>query len=320
MRIRTLAILFLIVASLGGCRSYYDQLLASSDVDEKFKAAMYYYDKGKFRKSATLFESLIIVTQGTPQEDSVQYYNAMSNYRAGDYVTAEANFSKFLEVFPRSPFTEESRFLRIKCLYEGTYRWELDQVPTRKAIATITEFMYDNPNSQYYSICQAMLDEFNERLERKEYEAAKLYFQMEDYKAAHYALKGVLKENSENRYRRQILYYTALSSYNYALLSIREMQKERYMTFIDDYYNFVSEFPNSEERSILDGCFINAQQSVDIKIERKEEIVRVVAPRDESQVRYERKSTKKAAKEAKQAVEEAENENEVARKVLEETK
>lgn len=319
-RMKCVKLLIISVLALAvGCRSYYDRLLAGSDVDEKFKAGLDYYNKGKFRKSAPLFESIVLATQGTPQEDSVQYYSAMSNYKMGDYVTAEQNFTKFLEVFPRSPFTEESKFLKIKCLYEGTYRWELDQVPTRKAISFITEFMYDNPDSQYRPICQAMLDEFNERLDRKEYEAAKLYFKMEDYQAAHYALKGVLKDNSENRYREQILYYTALSSYNYALLSVKQMQKERYLTFIDDYYNFIGEYPAAKERVALDNCFVKAQKSVGNKVDRdtlQNPIEQGVTPKTASQIKADRKATKQAIKEAKKAVAVAESENEVARSVM----
>lgn len=108
--LKLLTALLLVVLAAGGCKSYYDALLKSDDVDLKFKAGMNYYNKGNFRKSAELFESLVLPSQRTPKEDSVQYYNAMSNYRYGDYTTAEQNFAKFLEVFPRSPFTEESKF------------------------------------------------------------------------------------------------------------------------------------------------------------------------------------------------------------------
>ncbi|MGM9774127.1 MAG: outer membrane protein assembly factor BamD [Candidatus Egerieousia sp.] len=323
------AVLAGLVLLLSGCRSQFDIILQSNDTDVKFKAGLDYYNVGKFRKAAAIFESMLLVSQGTPQEDSVHYYNAMSNYRYGDYITAEANFAKFLEVFPRSPFAEESKFLRIKCLYEGTYRWELDQVPTQKAMAIIGEFMFENPDSQYYPICQAMLDEFQERLDRKAYEAAKLYYNMEDFQASRYALKNVLKDNSDNQYREQILYYTALSSYKYANLSIPEKQKERYMTFIDDYYNFVGEYPTVKERKELDNYFAKAHKVVGMKVELDsaqiaavQEMTNIenaeVKPR--AKLSADRRGTKKAIKAAKKAVADAENENEVARRIAKESK
>ena len=327
-KIKVTSIALIALLALSGCKSYYESLFRTQDLDERFRGAMYYYGNGKYRKAAALFESMIFLSQGTDKEDSVQFYNGMSNYRYGDYITAEQNFNKFLEVFPRSAMAEEAKFLRIKCLYEGTYRWELDQVPTQKAMATIAEFMYDNPQSEYYDVCKAMMDEFNERLDRKAYEGAKLYYTMKDYKSSHYALRNVLRDNSENRYREEILYYTAMSSYKYAFNSIREKQKERYMTFIDDYYNFIGEFPKVDERKELDQLFVRAQKVVGLKAGLDSAQVAAAAlvekedaetARSGKNIKTDRKNTKKAIKEAKKAVREAESRSAVARKVNEET-
>ena len=89
---------------------------------------------------------------------------------------------------------------------------------------------------------------------------------MEDYLAARVAFKNVIKDDAENIYREDILYYIAMSSYNYARLSIPEKQKERYLTFIDDYFNFVGELPDSQYRKELDGLYGKAQKAVGRKI------------------------------------------------------
>ena len=98
------------------CVGYYETVIRSSDVDVKYKGAFHFFNEGKYRKAAEIFEGLTLTMQGLPQEDTVKYYNALSNYNYGDYVTAESNFSSFLDVFPRSPFAEDAAFLRIKCL------------------------------------------------------------------------------------------------------------------------------------------------------------------------------------------------------------
>jgi outer membrane protein assembly factor BamD len=244
------------------CKNYYDSLRKSTDVDYKYKGAFDFYNKGKFKKAADLFEELILVSQGTPREDTVQFYTALSNYKYGDYSTAESGFDKFVQVFPRSPFAEDAQYLRIICLYEGTFRYELDQVPTKKAIVVIREFMLENHESPYYSLCQRYVDELSERLDKKSYEAAKLYYKMEDYKAANFSLKSILKENSNNIYREDILYYAALASYKFAQNSIPEKQKERFLSFIDDYYNFVGEFPKSTYKNELEELYNKVQKNL----------------------------------------------------------
>ncbi len=237
------------------CVSTYEKVMKSNDVQVKYDAAMDYFEKGKYKKAADLFDNLNLLVQGLPQEDTVAFYHGLSNFRYGDYQSAETILAKFIEVYPRSPFFIEAQYMRIQCLYDDTYRYELDQTPTHKAMAIISEFMYENPGSEYYPVCQEMMADLMERLERKSFESAKLYYTMEDYKAARYALKNVLKENAENQYRESVLYYTALASYKYAHNSIAEKQKERYLDFIDDYYNFISEYPESKFRKELDGLF-----------------------------------------------------------------
>lgn len=298
MRTAKFLVIVAIVSLVSSCAGYYETVMKSSDVDLKYEAAFNYYNNGKYRKSAEIFESLILLMQGLPQEDTVQYYTALSNYKMRDYITAESNFDKFINVFPRSPFTEEAKFLRIKCLYEGTYRYELDQVPTRKAMTVIGEFMYENPSSPHYDECNAMMDEFKERLDKKSYESAKLYYTIEDYKAAHYALKNVLKENSDNIYREDVLYFTAMASYKYALNSVQQKQKERYLVFIDDYYNFVGEYPESVRRKELDGYYEKAQ--IYTKKETPEEESETLVLSKEEQKELIRQN-KKAMKEVKKA-------------------
>ena len=53
-----------------------------------------------------------------------------------------------------------------------------------------------------------------------------------------------------------------MSSYKYAQLSVREKQKERYLTFIDDYLNFVGEIPESPYRKELDALYARAQKAL----------------------------------------------------------
>lgn len=247
---------------LPSCKSQYEQLLSGNDVDAKYKMAFELFNKGKYTKAAQMFESMSILTNGTPQDDTVQFYWALSNYRSNDYYTAQANFKSFLDKFPRSPFSENAEFLRLDCLYKSTYRWELDQTPTYTAIVAINEYRMNHPASMHTAVCNKMLEDLNERLDRKAYENAYLYYKMEDYKAARVALRNVLKDDADNIYREDILYYTAMSSYKYAALSVPQKQKERYMVFVDDYLNFVGEYPDSPRCKELEHLYKKAKAKI----------------------------------------------------------
>ena len=262
MKFKHLFFALLAIVAFSSCKSQYETLLNSNDVNMKYDAAFDYYNQGKFSRAAALFESLSVLTNGTERDDTVRYYWGLSNYKYKDYYTAEANFDKFLESYPRSPFASEARYLRLDCLYRSTLRYELDQTPTYKAISAISEYILEYPATTHMKECRDMLVELNERLDRKSYEAAKLYYKMEDYLASRVAFRNVLKDDAENVYREDILYYIAMSSYKYAQLSVPSKQKERYLTFVDDYYNFIGELPESEYRKELDMVYRKAQKAL----------------------------------------------------------
>ncbi|MFA7116766.1 MAG: outer membrane protein assembly factor BamD [Bacteroidales bacterium] len=253
-------ILLTLIMGLSSCKSSYEALLESGDTGMKYDAALDYFNKGKYVKSATIFEALKLPMKGTIQEDTVLYFSALSYYYDNDIYSADPAFASFISIFPRSPFTESARFYYLDCAYRQTYRYELDQNPTHSAINKIKEFKVDLPTSKYIPICDSMLVDLNQRLAQKEYEGAKLYYQMEDYKAAKYALKNVLKENANTMYREDISYYIVMSSYHYADMSVSKKRKERFLDFSDAYYNFVGEFPNSKYRKELDTLYNKIQE------------------------------------------------------------
>ncbi len=297
MKLRTLIFAALAVVAFSSCKTQYEVLLNSNDADAKYKAAFEYFNSGKYSKAGSMFESLSVLTSGTERDDTVRYYWGLSNYLFRDYYTAETNFANFISSYPNSPFTSDARFLRIDCLYRSTLRYELDQEPTYTAINEISQYIIEYPESQNLEACRDMLQELNDRLDRKAYENAKLYYKMEDYLASRVAFRNVLKDNSDNIYREDILYYSAMSSYNYAYNSIPSKQRERYLTFVDDYYNFIGEIPESHYRRELDNVYRKAQKALgrDVTVE-DEEMTEKDYAKERRKLQREEKKTAKAEK------------------------
>ena len=250
----------LLVLAVAACKSQYDQILESNDADAKYQAAFGYFNTGKYNRAAQLFESLTLLTNGTERYDTVMYYLGLSNYSYKDYYTAETNFQQYLSYVPQGAFSEMAEFLRIDCLYRATLRYELDQTPTYSAITAIGEFLSNHPDGANSDIARHYLEDLSERLDRKAYENARLYYKMEDYLAARVALKNVLKDDADNVYREEILYYSAMASYKYAEMSVPSKQKERFLVFQDDYLNFVGEYPESEHRKELDELYAKVKE------------------------------------------------------------
>lgn len=260
LRLRKTVLLALGLLALPACVGQYEALFRSGDTDLKYRKAVAYFEAKKYTKALELFKDLEMVTRGTSRDDTLQYYYGLTNYYLNDFEAAQEVFKQFEQVYPRSPFAPRAVFMRLDCMYQATYRADLDQLPSKTTLAAIQEYLYNYPQNDYVAVCERMMDDLNERMDRKTLESAKLYFKIEDYKAAAYALSQALKDDPDNRYREEMLYYIVAAHYKFADLSIPEMQRERFLVVIDSYYNFISEFPESEYRRSVDNMYKRAQQ------------------------------------------------------------
>jgi outer membrane protein assembly factor BamD len=124
-------------------------------------------------------------------------------------------------------------------------RPSLDQSNTIDAINAFDVFNSKFPNSQFLKDKDYM-GELKDRLAEKSYLSAKLYYQIEDYKAAIVALRNSVRDYPHSKYNEEQSFLVLKASYTYAKRSVSKMQPERYIAAIDEYYNFVSEYPNSK--------------------------------------------------------------------------
>jgi len=233
---------------LASCSSTYDKLLKGTDYEAKYKAAHEYYALGKYGRAATLFEKAAVFYRAMPQEDTLKFFLAKSCYNDKDVYSSEYYFREFFTNFPRSPFAEEANYLYIASLHKQTFRYELDQTPSYRTLTAITDFSFTYPRSQYMEECHKIREDLTQRLDEKQFEAAKLYYTIGEYRSAITAFRTSLKDFPESRYKEEIRYLLVVSTYEYADRSYRHRQKDRYQAVVDEYYNFVSEFPESNYR------------------------------------------------------------------------
>ena len=51
-----------------------------------------------------------------------------------------------------------------------------------------------------------------------------------------------------------------MAAYRYAFNSVPSKQRERYLVFVDDYFNIVSEYPESKYLKELEGLYNKVQK------------------------------------------------------------
>jgi outer membrane protein assembly factor BamD len=66
-----------------------------------------------------------------------------------------------------------------------------------------------------------------------------------DYQAAIVSFRNLLKDYPEIAYKEEIMYKIVVSAYNFANNSIQEKKQERLESAQNDYYDFITLFPES---------------------------------------------------------------------------
>lgn len=245
IRVRKYLITVLILTLLSAC-SGYEQVLKSNDVNYKLKKANEYYDSKKYMQANALYESLIPVMKNTRNYEPLYYRYAFTFYNMKDYISASYHFKNFVDFFPTSKDAEECEFLHAFCLYKEAPAASLDQTYTIKAVGALQAFINTHPNSKRVKQAVQIIDDCRAKLETKDANAAKLYYNIGQYKASGVAYKMVTRNYPESD---QADYYQLMivkSWYNYARQSISTKQEERYATAVDAFKEFADTYPNSK--------------------------------------------------------------------------
>lgn len=242
--IYTSVTLFVITAAWS-C-SKYQKLLKSTDLNEKYTAAEAYYLKGDYFRAQQLFDELITYYRGTEKAEKIYYYYAYCYYGSSDYTTAAYYFKSFATTYPHSKYAREAQYLSAYCTYLDSPDYTLDQINTINAIKEFQLFVNIYPTSDSVALCNKLIDDLRSKLEYKEYEVSKLYFKLEDYKAAIVSFNNTMKDYPDTKFKEEILYYIMKANYLYASNSIQSKKPERYRSAVDAYSVLIDAFPQSK--------------------------------------------------------------------------
>ena len=243
-RLITAALLYGTLA-LGSCTGY-QKLLKSANVNEKYEAAIKYYDKGDFFRSGALLEELIPLLKGRPEAEKAQFYFANTNYKQRNYVLSAYYFKQFIDTYPNSPLVEEASFLRAKSLYRDSPSYELDQTNTITAVETIQDFLNTYPASQFKTEAESMSQELQKKLENKAFQSAKLYYALRYNQAAATSLGNFTTQYPGSVYSEQADFIRLEAQYAWAKESIESKQRERFQEAITFYQHFIDTYPQSK--------------------------------------------------------------------------
>lgn len=268
MKLKNLRILFVLLLGVGlsSC-SEYQKVLNGTDIPSKYKAAETFYEAGDYRKAIRLFEQVIPSYRGKPQAERLIYFFANSYYQNRDYYLAAYQFENFVKSYPKSQRVQEANFLAAKSYYHQSPIFSLDQEDTFTALEKLQLFLNKYPSSSFADEANQLILELQGKIEQKDFEIAKQYYTIRDYKPAVQAMETFISEYPGTRFREEALYQKFLALYEIATNSFRNVMQARLEELQLLYQNILSNYPET--------LFL---EDLDKKMETIDELLRTFEP------------------------------------------
>ena len=274
---KTLTFMLVSALILSSCNSY-NRLLKSTDYDYKYEAAKGYYTAGQYTRAYQLLEELIMVLKGSDRGEESLFMLGMCFYNIKDYETASMYLDRYIKSYPKGEYTELARFHNGKASYMQSPDSRLDQSATYSALSQLQDFLDFYPYSDKREEVTDMIYELQHRLVQKEYDNAKLYYNLgsytgnciyggSNYEACIITADNALKTYPYTRMREDLYMLILRSRYQLAQRSVEEKSDERYRQTIDEYYGFKNEFPDSKYMKEADQIFKQASSKIKTEID-----------------------------------------------------
>ncbi|MDD6020227.1 MAG: outer membrane protein assembly factor BamD [bacterium] len=261
-----LIVALLSAAILSSCGEY-NKVLKSTDYNYKYEYAKRAFEEGKYTQAYTILEDIVTVFKGTDKAEESLFLLGMSYYENKDYLSSGSYFRTYYQHYPKGKYAELARFYCGYGYYLDSPETQLDQTGTVKAIEELQNFLEFFPKSDKVSIAQNAIFELQDKLVKKELENATLYYNLgnfmgNNYESAVIVAKNALKDYPYSKYKEQLELLILKSRFQEANQSTDEKKEDRFRVVIDEYYSFINDFPESDNRNEAENIFKIASKHV----------------------------------------------------------
>ena len=257
---RSLFLAFTLLVAFSSCSLFkkssgpptsFSKILKSTDYTFKYQMAEKYYLAKDYNHAQILYDDLYRVMKGSEHFEDIWYKYAYCAFYLKDYINAENLFKGFAEAFPNSQKADEMEYMRAFCFWKQSPKFQLDQTNTTKAMGFMQAFIAQHPNSDKVKEATQIIEECRAKLEEKDFEAAKLYFNLREtniayLKAATLTFNTLMNTYPDSQFSDEYKLYIIKSEYFYALGSMEEKKKARLEQVLTDINEFNDRFPESK--------------------------------------------------------------------------
>ena len=200
-----LAIAALAASSCGG--PYTPKRL--SVAADKLALADRLFDRGSYRGAAAEYKDFGATFAGDERSDYAQFRLAESYRLDEEYSLAEVEYRILINDYGYSEFVDDAFFLEAVCGFRQSPRYERDQTKSLQSLDRLNRFVQMFPSSPRLEEARAMIREVQEKLGRKDFASAKLYYSKKRYDASLVYLRKIIEMYPETVWAARSRFYRA---------------------------------------------------------------------------------------------------------------
>ena len=242
------------------CNDYQKLLNSSENEVDKYTAAEEYYENGEFRRANALIEQIIPSYRGKPQGERLVFFFANSYFETNSFYSAAIQFENFIKSYPNSQRIQEAYFMEAKSYFMLSPIYTLDQDDTNTGIDKLQVFINRFPNSEFVTEALDLIEQLQNKIEKKEFEISKQYYTIRDYNSAIKSIDNFIADNPGTIFGEEALYYRWLSQYEIAINSIESRINDRITELERSLENFLRYYPDTIFIDDLSEKINNAKQ------------------------------------------------------------
>lgn len=260
-------LLFILAGLLLASCGEYQKVLKSSDNNYKFEYAKKAFDRRQYAQASTILADLVNIFKTNDKAEDTLYLLALSYYENKDYVNSAAYFHNYYTRYPKGKYAELARYYCGYSYFIDSPEAQLDQSVTLKAIKELQSFIEYFPTSDKVAIAQAAIFELQDKLTLKELQNAQLYYNLgtymgNNYQSAIIVAQNAIKDYPYSKYKEELEMIVLKSRYQEAVQSVEEKKADRFREVVDEYYSFINNYPDGENRREADNIYKIASKYV----------------------------------------------------------
>ena len=230
--VRVYRIIFFIFVNIFfiGCSS--TSLSIQDEILLQYNQGIEFYNNKRYSKAKDFFEYVISHSTGSRIALEAEFYLAEALYNLKEYQEALYNYDSYARSSQDLQLIELSRFRLCQCAYELTNSYDKDQTTTFDALEKMEIFLEDYFDSDYYEQVIELKVKARYKLAKKEYESAKLYMKLGEYKSALIYLHNVLENYADTDIADDIRLTVIFA---YILNENHDLAKDFYNIEIDNF-------------------------------------------------------------------------------------